>query len=81
MRGDIETSELPPQQARLAEEALGRLPVDTPPAPPRHPDGFQYEIAFSPSDGAARSMVIDEAEVSDALRPVIDSAMSHATLG
>jgi hypothetical protein len=81
MRGDIETAHLPPDQARLAEEALDRLPVGAPPAPPRHPDGFQYEIAFSPRDGASRSMLIDEAEVSDALRPVIETAMGHATLG
>ena len=47
MRGDIETSELPPHQATLAETALQTLPVDAPPAPPHHPDGFQYEIAFS----------------------------------
>lgn len=81
MRGDFETTELPPDQARRAEEALNGLPVDAPPSPPRHPDGFQYEIAFSPRDGALRSAVIDEAEVSDALRPVIESAMGHATLG
>jgi hypothetical protein len=81
MRGDVETAELPPAQARRAEEALDQLPVDAPPSPPRHPDGFQYEIAFSPRDGGVRSMVIDEAEVSDALRPVIESAMGHATLG
>jgi len=81
MRGESETTELPPEQARLAEEALDRLPLDAPPAPPRHPDGFQYEIAFSPHDGAQRSTVIDEAEVSDALRPVIETAMGHATLG
>jgi len=81
LRGEIETSELPPQQARLAEEALQRLPVGAPPTAPRHPDGFQYEIAFSPAEGAGRSMVIDESEVSDALRPVIETAMGHATLG
>jgi hypothetical protein len=81
MRGEIETSELPAQQAALADAALRGLPADAAPAPPHHPDGFQYEIAFSPADGASRSMLIDEAEVSDALRPVIDSAMDHATLG
>jgi hypothetical protein len=81
MHGEIETSELPPQQAALADAALHSLPADAPPAPPHHPDGFQYEIAFSPADGTSRSMLIDEAEVSDALRPVIDTAMGHATLG
>jgi hypothetical protein len=81
LRGELQTSELPAQQATLAEEALQKLPADRPPSPPRHPDGFQYEIAFSPPDGAARSLVIDEAEVSDALRPVIETAMSRGTLG
>jgi hypothetical protein len=81
LRGDIETSELPPQQARLAEEALHRLSVGSSPTPPSHPDGFQYEIAFSPADGTGRSLVIDESEISDALRPVIDTALGHATLG
>ena len=82
MRGEIETTELPQSQALLAEQALQKLPIDAPPVPPRHPDGFQYEIAFSPDgSGADRSLVLDEAEVSDALRPVIDTAMGRATLG
>jgi hypothetical protein len=81
MRGDLETSQLPPDEARLAEEALHQLSVGTPPTPPRHPDAFQYEIAFSAAEGAAtQSAVIDEADVSEALRPVIDTAMSRATL-
>jgi hypothetical protein len=83
MHGEVETTELPRHQAILAEEALQRLPVDAPPTPPHHPDGFQYEIAFSPVDGngGSRSLVIDESEVPDALRPVIDTAMGRATLG
>jgi len=81
MRGEIETTELPPHQAQLAEEALHGLPADAPPAAPQHPDGFQYEIAFSPPGGASRTTLIDEAEVSEALRPVIETAMHHATLG
>jgi hypothetical protein len=81
LRGEIETTELPGAQGTLAEAALQSLPIDQPPALPRHPDGFQYEIAFSPAHGDARSLVIDEAEVSDALRPVIETAMGRGTLG
>jgi hypothetical protein len=81
LRGEIDTAELPPDQARLAEEALHTLPVTAAEAPPHHPDGFQYEIAFSPTQGPARSMMIDEAEVPDGLRPLIDSAMGRGTLG
>jgi hypothetical protein len=81
LRGEIDTAELPPDQARLAEEALHTLPDSAAGAPPHHPDGFQYEIAFSPTQGAARSTMLDEAEVSDALRPVIDTALRRGTLG
>jgi len=81
LSGEIDTTELPPQQATLAEAALHKLPIGTPKAPPGHPDGFQYEIAFSPSGGESRSLVIDEAEVSAALRPVIETAMRRGTLG
>ena len=56
------------------------LPVDRA-TPPPHPDGFQYEIAFAPADGAARSLVLNEGDVSDALRPVIATAMGRGTLG
>jgi hypothetical protein len=81
LRGEVDTSELPPEQARLAEEALHSLPDNRAAAPLPHPDGFQYEIAFSQDDGAARSMLIDEAEVPDGLRPVIQTAMGRGTLG
>ncbi len=81
LRGEIDTSELPPDQARLAEETLHSLPDTRAAAPLPHPDGFQYEIGFSQDDGAARSMLIDEAEVPDGLRPVIQTAMGRGTLG
>ena len=81
LRGEIDTTELSSDQARLAEEALHTLPDTTTEAPPGHPDGFQYEIAFSPAQGAARSMMIDESEISDALRPVIETAMRRGKLG
>lgn len=81
LRGELETSELTAEQAKSAEAALHGLAAAKPPATPSHPDGFQYEIAFSGADGAARTALIDENEVSDALRPVIEMATSRGTLG
>jgi hypothetical protein len=81
LRGELETSELTANQAAPAEAALQGLAVGKPPAPPSHPDGFQYQLTFSGADGAARTVTIDEAEVSDALRPVIEMAASRGTLG
>jgi hypothetical protein len=76
LRGEVNTSELPSGQARAAAAALEALPANKPPTAPSHPDGFQYELAFG-----GRSVTIDENEVSDSLRPVIETALENATLG
>jgi emfourin len=75
MRGEVDTAALGRKRAR-ADAALAALPADQPVAPPSHPDGFQFELAFN-----GRNVTIDETDVSEGLRPVIDGAMAHATLG
>ena len=79
LRGEVDTASLPRHEAAAAQQALSRLP-DKEAAAPRHPDGFQYEIAYS-DRGAQRSLKLDESEISDALQPVIDAAMENASLG
>jgi hypothetical protein len=81
LHGELETAELPPEQARAAEEALRQLPADRAPSPPTHPDAFQYDIAFSDAGVGARTVTLDETELTDDLRPIIDTAMSRGTLG
>jgi hypothetical protein len=83
MRGEVETTELAqtPDHARAIEDALRGLPVDRPPAAPSHPDGFQYAIEFADGGGEPRSVTLDESEVSDELRPLIQQAMQRGTLG
>jgi hypothetical protein len=80
MRGEVDTASLPTGTASAATNALQKLPTGKPPAPPRHPDGFQYEIAYSVG-GATRSLHLDETEVPDELQPVIEAAMENATIG
>ncbi|MDQ6670101.1 MAG: hypothetical protein M3069_05035 [Chloroflexota bacterium] len=80
LRGEVDTSELPGDEGTLAEDALHLLP-DSAAGAPQHPDGFQYEIAFSPPNGASRSTLVDESEVPDVLRPVIQAALNRGTLG
>jgi hypothetical protein len=75
LRGDAETSDLPPPTAAAAEAALGKLAATSEEVAASHPDGFLYELTF---DG--QSVTLDESQLSDELRPVIDAAMAKATL-
>lgn len=74
--GGIDLSELPPQVAGDAVAALRQLPFGTPPAAPRHPDSFQYEITVIEA-GERRRAVLDEAQVPAALRPLLDAALER----
>ena len=74
LRGSIDTSELPPEQARAAKTTLDALP-ETPGGPPQ-PDGFQYDLAAE-----GHSVTLNEAQVPDALRGIIDAALAHGTRG
>jgi hypothetical protein len=76
LSGDAETSELPMPAAAAAEAALSSFSAGKAAGAPSHPDAFAYEVSF---DG--RSVTLDESEISDDLRPIIDLAMSRATLG
>lgn len=77
LHGEVTTEELPADQARLAEAVLRALPPNKPAAEPRHPDSFQYEILFDD----APPVKLDESEVTEDLRPLIDAALVHGTLG
>jgi len=83
MRGEVDTAEFSQtrDRAKAIEDLLHGLPVDKPPAAPRHPDGFQYAIEFADAGGESRSVTLDESEVSDDLRPLIQRAMQRGTLG
>jgi hypothetical protein len=78
LRGTVDTAELP--HAGEAEAALRRLQFGRPPSPPRHPDGFQYEITVVDGDDR-QSTVLDEAEVPAGLHPVIEAAVMRGRLG
>ena len=80
LQGSADTHELPPAEARHAEAALRALPFGRSPAPPpSHPDAFQYEITL-PNEGSSDSVVLNEMEVSDDLRPIVDAAMARSAI-
>jgi hypothetical protein len=74
--GSIDPSELPPRVADDAVAALTRLPFAQPPAPPRHPDSFQYEITVVEGEERRRA-VLDEAQVPAALHPLLEAALER----
>ena len=76
LSGQVDTSELPADQSRAAERALQKLPDSSAPTP-SHPDAFLYELSF----GGGRSVAIDESDLTDDLRPLIDAALDRGTLG
>jgi hypothetical protein len=80
LRGAVETAELPPETAAPAEAALRQLPFDGPPPTPRHPDSFTYAISVSQDDGSTRTAMLDEAELPEGLRPLVEAAMGHAEI-
>ena len=81
LRGEVDTAEFSGDQAKTIESILHGLPFDKPPAAPRHPDGFQYVLEFPDASGQSRSITLDESEVGDDLRPVVQKAMERGTLG
>jgi hypothetical protein len=81
MRGEVDTAEFPGDQAKAIEDLLQGLPVDRQAAGPSHPDGFQYALEFPDAGGQSRSILLDESEISDDLRPLIQAAMKRGTLG
>jgi hypothetical protein len=80
LTSSTDTSGLPPAAALAAEAALRALPVGSTARCVPYPDAFQYQItAF---DGSTpRTVVLNEADLPDELRPVIDAAMAGAHLG
>ena len=80
LRGAVETAELPPEAVAPAEAALRQLPYDGPPPTPRHPDSFTYSISVAGEGGATRTAMLDETELPEGLRPLVDAAMGHAEI-
>jgi hypothetical protein len=80
LRGAVDTTELPPEVAEPAEAALGELQFDGAPPTPSHPDSFTYAISVIEEDGSSRTAMLDESELPDGLRPLIDAAMEQAEI-
>jgi hypothetical protein len=79
LQGSVDTRELSPAEATHAEATLRELPFGRSSGPPSHPDAFQYEITLQ-HEGSTHCVVLDEAEVPDALRPIVDAAVARGAI-
>ncbi len=79
LAGCVDILELPASEREAAEAALHALRLGEPADPP-NPDGFQYELVLI--DGAGRrAILLNEADLSDALRPLVEMALARSRLG
>ena len=62
LAAELDTADLPADDATRLEEALGGLPWGAPAAPPPHPDAFRYEgdLPDEPDRGTA---VLEESDL------------------
>ena len=62
LAAELETAELPADQATRLEEALGGLPWAVPAPEPPHPDAFRYEVDL-PDEPDRGTAVLGEAQM------------------
>lgn len=75
----MDTNELPPAIAAKVETALEALDWDAAPTPALWADGYQYELTASRGRGQ-RSKTLQEHELPDDARPLLDALLSRARL-
>lgn len=76
----LDTTQLVVPAAARAEQALRDLPWDRPPPQPAGADRFQYELVVTEKDGARR-VTLNESEIPDALRPLVQLLHDHGHFG
>jgi hypothetical protein len=62
LAAELETTDLPSEDAARLEGALGGLPWGAPAAEPPHPDAFRYEVDL-PDDPERGTAVLGEAQM------------------
>lgn len=73
LKGTLDLAQLPEPTNSMT--ALRSLPFGQSPASPRHPDSFRYEVTLIDDDGR-QSVVLDEAQIPDDLRSLLDQAIA-----
>jgi hypothetical protein len=77
---ELDTADLPADDATRLEEALGGLPWGTPAAAPPHPDAFRYEVDL-PDEPERGTAVLGEAEMERGMELLRGHLKTHGVVG
>jgi hypothetical protein len=80
MRGELDTGELPAEQAAGVEAAVRDLAGHSPDGPPP-PDGFRYEITPLDEHADLAPIVVDESHLPQPLKGAVAAAARGGELG
>ena len=76
LMGTLDTAALGAEEAASAEHALRALPYGRPvPPPPTRPEMMRYEFTVVDDAGQTRRAAVNEDELPDALRRLIDPTL------
>jgi len=82
LKASVDTSQLPPEEARAITELVDRVDFDALAArtasPSRAPDRFQYDLVVR-RGGKRHALSLGESAVPPELRPLLDYLMARAT--
>lgn len=78
LRRDLETTELPTEEADAVERTVRERAGEAPSTPPR-PDAFRYEIT-APDEPELAPVLVHEHEVPPELRGLVDSVSSSGEI-
>ena len=80
LAAELETADLPSEDAARLEGAVGNLPWGAAAVPPPHPDAFRYEVDLpdQPDRGTA---VLQEPQLTGELDPLRTHLKEHGVVG
>jgi hypothetical protein len=77
---ELETADLPAEDAARLEEALDSLPWGAPAGEPPHPDAFRYEIQL-PDEAERGTAVLQEGQMTGDLGVLRTHLKEHGVVG
>ena len=79
LAAELETAELPADEAGRLADAVDALPFDVPAGEPPHPDALRYEVEL-PDESTRGTAVLDEGQLVGDLDPLRAHLKKHGVI-